>query len=69
MKGYAYIEQGKSGYIEKPMPLCGDNDAIVKPTVIAVCSSDVHTVRMGDAPKGLVLGHRWGQPICRCVAR
>ena len=57
MKGYAFIEKGKIDFIEKPIPVCGDNDALVKPTVIAACSSDVHSVHMGICPPNTILGH------------
>jgi len=57
MKGYAFIKPGKIDFIEKPKPVCGDNDAVVKPTVIAACSSDVHSVHMGICPPNTIMGH------------
>ena len=57
MRGYAFIKPGKIEYVEKPIPTCGDTDAIVKPTVIAACSSDVHSVNMGICPPNTILGH------------
>lgn len=57
MKGYAFLEKGKIGFVEKPIPTCGKKDAIVKLTAIAACSSDVHSVQMGIAPPNLIMGH------------
>lgn len=44
MKGFAMLEIGKVGWIEKERPECGPLDAILKPIAIAPCTSDVHTV-------------------------
>ena len=38
---------GKSGWIEKELPKCGPLDALVRPTVVAPCTSDIHTVWEG----------------------
>ena len=53
MKGLEQV-----GFIEKPIPEPGPNDAIVKTTRALVCTSDVHTVNgaIGDR-KNLTLGH------------
>lgn len=59
MKGYAMLEIGKTGWIEKDIPQCGPNDAIIKPICIAPCTSDVHTVWGGAiGPRhNMILGH------------
>lgn len=57
MKAYAFLEKGKIGFVDKPIPTCGDNDAVVKLTAIAACSSDVHGVEMGIVPPNLTMGH------------
>lgn len=59
MKGYAMLEIGKTGWIEKEKPECGPLDAIVKPIALAPCTSDVHTVwegALGDR-HDMILGH------------
>ena len=59
MKGFAMLRIGEVGWVEKPKPVCGPMDAICRPLVAAVCTSDVHTVwegAVGDR-KDLVLGH------------
>jgi threonine dehydrogenase-like Zn-dependent dehydrogenase len=59
MKAYAMLGLGKTGWIEKPTPKCGPNDAICKPLALAPCTSDVHTVwegALGDR-HNLILGH------------
>ena len=59
MKAFAMLSIGKVGWIDKPMPVCGPLDAIVKPIALAPCTSDVHTVwagAIGDR-HNLTLGH------------
>lgn len=59
MKGYAMLEIGKTGWIEKDMPKCGPLDAIVKPIAVSPCTSDVHTVWEGAIGNrhDMILGH------------
>lgn len=59
MKAFAMLGIGKTGWIEKPYPVCGPLDAVVKPIALAPCTSDVHTVwagAIGDRHE-LTLGH------------
>eukprot|EP01056_Protomagalhaensia_sp_Gyna25_P003895 Protomagalhaensia_sp_Gyna_25__3894@NODE_34_length_6868_cov_319_110265_g24_i0_p2_GENE_NODE_34_length_6868_cov_319_110265_g24_i0NODE_34_length_6868_cov_319_110265_g24_i0_p2_ORF_typecomplete_len369_score63_16ADH_zinc_N/PF00107_26/1_7e18ADH_N/PF08240_12/1_2e17ADH_N/PF08240_12/4_4e02Glu_dehyd_C/PF16912_5/2_1e15ADH_zinc_N_2/PF13602_6/6_4e06AlaDh_PNT_C/PF01262_21/2_4e05PCMT/PF01135_19/0_093_NODE_34_length_6868_cov_319_110265_g24_i024413547 len=59
MKGFAMLGIGKTGWIEKPVPHCGHNDAILRPIALAPCTSDTHTVwagAIGDR-HNLILGH------------
>ncbi len=59
MKCFAMLSIGKVGWIEKDKPSCGPLDAILRPLVLAPCTSDVHTVwegAIGDR-HNLVLGH------------
>ena len=59
MKAFAMLGIGKTGWIEKPKPVCGHLDAICRPIALAPCTSDVHTVwegAIGDR-HDLVLGH------------
>ncbi|MDR1952757.1 MAG: zinc-binding dehydrogenase [Elusimicrobiota bacterium] len=59
MKGYGMIKAGEAGWMEKDRPVAGPLDAIVRPTVIAPCSSDTHVFHGGFGPdvKNLILGH------------
>ena len=59
LKGFAMLEIGKVGWIEKDMPECGPLDAIIKPICIAPCTSDVHTVWAGAIGErhNMILGH------------
>ncbi|WP_101773701.1 NAD(P)-dependent alcohol dehydrogenase [Peptostreptococcus faecalis] len=59
MKGFAMLEVGKVGWIEKDKPVCGPLDAIVKPIALAPCTSDVHTVWEGAVGErhDMILGH------------
>ena len=49
---------GKVGFMEKPIPEVGPNDALIKTTRALVCTSDVHTTKgaLGDR-KDLTFGH------------
>ena len=59
MKGFGVIEKGKVGWLEKPEPVCGPEDAIARPIVLAPCTSDVHSGLEYDRPhlKNRILGH------------
>lgn len=50
---------GEVGWIEKERPECGPNDAIVRPTALAPCTSDIHTVWEGAIGErhNMILGH------------
>ncbi len=46
------------GFMDKPVPTPGPNDAIVKTTRALICTSDSHTVRGAIGPReNLTLGH------------
>ena len=58
MKSFVMKGIGEVGFLEKPVPEPGPNDAIVKTTRALVCTSDVHTLRGGlGERKDLTLGH------------
>jgi len=58
MKGYGMVSVGKVDWLQKPRPKCGSLDAIIKPTIVAPCSSDTHVSHGGSGPKeNLILGH------------
>ncbi len=58
MKGYGMLDLNSAGWIEKERPACGPLDAIVRPIVVAPCSSDVHVLHGGSSvKKNLILGH------------
>lgn len=59
MKGFAMIEIGKTGWIEKEKPQAGPYDAIVRPLAVSPCTSDIHTVFEGALGNrhNMILGH------------
>ncbi len=59
MKGYAMLEIGKTGWIEKDRPKCGPKDAIIRPLALSPCTSDIHTVWEGAIGErhNMILGH------------
>lgn len=58
MKGFGMLGLNKAGWIEKDRPACGPLDAIVRPIVLAPCSSDVHVLHGGSSVReNLILGH------------
>ena len=62
MKGYAMLgigRTGRTGWIEKEVPICGPLDAIVKPIAVSPCTSDIHTVWEGAIGErtDMILGH------------
>jgi threonine dehydrogenase-like Zn-dependent dehydrogenase len=58
MKAFVMKAIGQVGFMEKPMPEPGPNDAIVRTTRALICTSDSHTVRGAIGPRtNLTLGH------------
>ena len=59
MKGYAMLGIGRTGWIEKEVPICGPLDAIVRPIAVSPCTSDIHTVWEGAIGErtDMILGH------------
>ncbi|MFF5250977.1 NAD(P)-dependent alcohol dehydrogenase [Streptomyces leeuwenhoekii] len=58
MKAFVMREIGRVGFMEKPVPEPGPNDAVVRTTKALICTSDSHTVQGGIGPReNLTLGH------------
>ncbi|WP_440988400.1 NAD(P)-dependent alcohol dehydrogenase [Haloarchaeobius baliensis] len=58
MQAYVMRQIGETGTVEKDRPAAGPNDAVVRPTLGLVCTSDVHTVHgaIGER-EDITLGH------------
>ena len=58
MKAFVMKSISQVGFMEKPIPHAGPNDAIVKTTRALICTSDSHTVGGAIGPReNLTLGH------------
>lgn len=58
MKAFAMRQLHRVGFIDKPIPTAGPNDAVVKTTHALICTSDSHTVHGAIGPReDLTLGH------------
>lgn len=58
MKAFVMKSLGQVGFVDKPIPTPGPDDAIVKTTRALICTSDSHTVRGAIGPReNLTLGH------------
>ena len=58
MTAFVMTELDGVGFIEKPIPKAGPNDAVVKTTRALICTSDSHTVHGAIGPRhNLTLGH------------
>jgi threonine dehydrogenase-like Zn-dependent dehydrogenase len=58
MKAFVMREIGRVGFMDKPVPRPGPNDAIVQTTRALICTSDSNTVSGGIGPReNLTLGH------------
>lgn len=59
MKAFTIKEPGKAAYAERPYPTCDEFGAILKPIMVAPCSSDVSNVYRLTNPGaiGRTLGH------------
>lgn len=58
MKAFVMRSLDIVGFMEKPIPTPGPNDAVVKTTRALICTSDSHTVHGAIGPReNLTLGH------------
>ncbi len=58
MKTFVMKKIGEVGFMDKPIPTPGPNDAVIKTTRALICTSDTHTVHGAIGERGnLTLGH------------
>ncbi len=58
MRAFVMTSLDHVGFMDKPIPQAGPNDAIVKTTRALICTSDSHTVHGAIGPReNLTLGH------------
>lgn len=59
MRGYVLQEKGRADWQEVPVPEIGPYDALVRPTAVATCTTDVHLIDALSLPGALgkVIGH------------
>jgi threonine dehydrogenase-like Zn-dependent dehydrogenase len=59
MKAYVLHGKGDAAWTEVPAPTMGPYDALVRPTVVATCTTDVHLIETAGLPAaiGKALGH------------
>jgi hypothetical protein len=58
MKAFVMKRIGEVGFMDRPVPRPGPNDAVVRTTRALICTSDSHTVAGGIGPReNLTLGH------------
>jgi isopropanol dehydrogenase (NADP+) len=58
MKAFVMKQIGQVGFMDKPVPKPGPNDAVIRTTAALICTSDSHTVGGGIGPReNLTLGH------------
>lgn len=58
MKALVFVSPGKIELVEKPIPVVGPTDALIRITTTTICGTDVHIVK-GEYPvrSGLTIGH------------
>ncbi len=58
MRAFVIAGVGRTAVVEKPIPVPGPDEAVVRTTAALICTSDVHTVRGAiPVPAGRTLGH------------
>ena len=58
MKAFVMKKLDAVGFVDKPIPKPGPNDAVIKTTRALICTSDSHTVHGAIGPRqNLTLGH------------
>ncbi|MBF4632595.1 zinc-binding dehydrogenase [Clavibacter michiganensis subsp. phaseoli] len=59
MKGYVLHEKGRAAWADVPESPLGDYDAMIRPTAVATCTTDVHLIATAGLPAaiGKPIGH------------
>ncbi len=58
MKAFVMKSLDEVGFMDKPVPTPGPNDAVVRTTRALICTSDSHTIHGAIGPReNLTLGH------------
>lgn len=59
MRGYVLHEKGRASWSDVPTPVIGADDALVRPTTVAVCTTDIHLIGTAGFPAaiGKPIGH------------
>lgn len=57
MKAFACLGSGRAGWIEKDRPRATGFDAVIRPLMVAPCTSDVHNVAIDCLKPNRILGH------------
>lgn len=59
MKVLVLKEKGQFVYEQRPMPVCADDEVLLRPDVISVCGSDIHAIKgnLGFFKYPRVIGH------------
>jgi threonine dehydrogenase-like Zn-dependent dehydrogenase len=57
MRAFAYLGDSKAGWIRKDRPHATGFDAVIRPWVVAPCTSDVHNVAINCLKPNRILGH------------
>lgn len=57
MRAFAYLGQGRAGWIQKDRPRATGFDAVIRPLAVAPCTSDVHNVAINCLAPSRILGH------------
>ncbi len=57
MKAFTYLGSGRAGWIEKERPRATGFDAVIRPLMVAPCTSDVHNVAIDCLKPNRILGH------------
>ena len=62
MRAFAYLSQGQAGWIEKEIPKPTGVDGVIRPLLVAPCTSDVHNVAINCLPPTVSWATRvWGR--------
>ena len=65
MKAFVMKRIGEVGFFEKPVPVAGPNDAVIKTTAGLVCTTDCHTVNGSIGERtDLTIGHEAAGTVC-----
>lgn len=64
MKAVVISAPGRVDIVEKPVPVPGPGEALVKISYCGICGSDLHAFETGFLPPRLTIGHEFSGVVC-----
>lgn len=67
MKGYVLVDKEKAMWKDIPVPEIGKEDALIRVTCVAPCTTDIHQIQQTTLPT--LIGHALGHEACGVIEK